>query len=430
LGAVSRAAELPPGPRSPAAVQKLGFEKRFGPYLERCRARFGDTFTLRVSPGEPSVMISHPEAIEQVFKGDPRVFHAGEGNEPLRPVVGDTSVFVLDEDQHIPERKLMLPLFHGKAAERFGSLIDELAVEEVSRWPVGEPLTIGARMRAVSLDVMISAVFGVRDRDRLGQLKELILKRAFRRVDGLLFDEIASRRQSSDLEDRDDIMSMMIQARREDGSRMSDRELRDALMTALMAGHETTSTGLAWAIERLVRHPLKLERVRLEVAGGEEGYLDAVVKETLRLRPPIGFVHRLLVQPAEIGGWQLPAGTRVFPCIYLVHRRPDVYPEPAVFLPERFLDHSPGTYTWIPFGGGIRRCIGAPFALFEMKRILATVVSQARLRPSRPEPERAVRGWATIVPERDAEVVVESLAERVGGDGRGRRLETGTQLPA
>jgi cytochrome P450 len=369
-------------------------------------------------------MISHPTTVEQVFKGDPHVFHAGEGNEPLRGVVGDTSVFVLDEDRHISERKLMLPPFHRKAVERYGSLMRELTVEEVSRWPVGQPLTAGPRIRAVTLDVMISAVFGVRDRDRFGQLREAIGKRAFRRVDGLLFEEIASRRQSSDLEDRDDIMSTMIQARREDGSRMSDRELRDALMTALMAGHETTATSLAWAIERLVRHPAKLERLRLEVTGGEEGYLDAVVKETLRIRPPIGFVHRLLVQPVEIGGWQLPAGTRVFPCIYLLHRRPDLYPEPAAFLPERFLERPPGTYTWIPFGGGIRRCIGAPFALFEMKHILATVVSHARLRPSKPESERGVRGWATIVPERDAEVIVESVADRVIGDRGGRRLET------
>jgi cytochrome P450 len=227
------------------------------------------------------------------------------------------------------------------------------------------------------------------------------------RVDELIYAEIAERRTAGGAEQRDDILSLLLQATHEsDGSPMSDREIRDELLTLLVAGHETTATALAWAVERLIRHPDKLARLTEEVAAGEKAYLDAVVTETLRLRPVISLVARRLTEPVEIGGWQLPAGVTVAPSIYLVHRRPDVYPDPEAFRPERFLDQAPGTYTWIPFGGGVRRCVGGAFAHFEMQAVLAELVKRRQLAPARPESEPVLRRAITETPRRDAEVVL------------------------
>ncbi|MBA2566200.1 MAG: cytochrome P450, partial [Thermoleophilaceae bacterium] len=305
------------------------------------------------------------------------------------------------------------------------------------RWPIGEPLELWPRMQAVTLEIIMRAVFGVREAERLDRLRVAlrraldlttdrssmvafaalgpdrvgrlrILRRALDPVDELLLDEIRSRRSDPDVAERDDVMSMLVQARYEDGRAMADAELRDELMTLLVAGHETTATALAWAVERLVRHPDKLDRLRDEVAAGEDSYLDAVVHETLRLRPVLPIVVRRLTEPVEIAGHLLPAGASVTPCIYLIHRRPDVYPEPARFLPERFLDTPPGTYTWIPFGGGVRRCLGASFALFEMKAVLSVVATRARLRAARPASERISRRAITLTPSRRAEVVIDS----------------------
>jgi cytochrome P450 len=232
-------------------------------------------------------------------------------------------------------------------------------------------------------------------------------QRLHERVDALIYAEIAERRLAPDLDQREDILSMLLAARHEsDGSPMSDREIRDELLTLLVAGHETTATALSWAVERLTRHPDKLSRLAEEVRAGERQYLEAVVTETLRLRPVISLVARFLRAPVEIGPWELPAGVTVAPSIYLVHRRPDVYPDPERFLPERFLAESPGTYTWIPFGGGVRRCIGGSFAHFEMQVVLAEVVKRRRLRPARPEPERVFRRAITETPRHDAEVVL------------------------
>ncbi len=234
--------------------------------------------------------------------------------------------------------------------------------------------------------------------------------RNFRRVlepaDELLYDEIARGRADPHLEQRDDVLSLLLQARHDDGRPMADKELRDELMTLLVAGHETTATALAWALEALARHPRVLARLRAEVDGGEDAYLDAVVKETLRLRPVVALVLRRLTAPMEIGGRTLPAGVSVAPCIYLLHRRPDVYPEPRAFRPERFLDRAPGTYTWIPFGGGVRRCLGASFAQFEMRVVLREIVSRLDLRPGSPRQERRVRRAIFFSPSRGGEVVV------------------------
>lgn len=403
---------LPPGPRLPRALQTLGFFKRHGPFMERCQARYGGVFTLRLADGLNPVMISDPGAIEQIFRGDPRVFHAGEGNRQLMYLSGETSVFQLDEEDHLALRKLVLPAFHGARIRGHEELMTELAAAEIERWPVGEPFALWPRMEDVTLEVIIHSIFGVHPGERFDRLRHLLGRRALKRADEILFDEIRTRREASGLDQRDDVLSMLVQARFEDGEALSDQQVRDQLMTLLIAGHETTATALAWAVERLVRHPDKLERLREEGGRDQEAYLDAVIRETLRLRPVIEHVLRRLTEPVELGGHLLPAGATLTPSIYLLHHRPEIYPEPKRFLPERFLEQPGGTYTWIPFGGGVRRCLGGSFALLEAKTILKQIVATTRLRPARPEGERPVRRMATTRPEHDTEVVLE---ERLAG---------------
>ena len=426
---------LPPGPGYPRPLSTLGWIFRPGPFMERCRERYGPAFTLRVAHEGTWVFMSDPEAVKQVFTGDPNLLHAGEANIILSPLLGDNSVLLLDEPEHMTQRKLMLPPFHGERMQRYGELMNDIAEREIRSWPVGQPFKVWPSMQAITLEVIMRAVFGLREGERLERirtaLKDILdfvmdpkrmltvallgptriqrvplLKNALDPVDELLFEEIRLRREDSKLEERDDILSMLVQARYEDGRAMSDQELRDELMTLLVAGHETTATSLAWAVERLLRHPEKLARLKEEAGAGEGEYLDAVVKETLRLRPVIPIVLRLLKQPMEIGGWELPKGVAVAPCIYLVHRDPDVYPEPRRFLPERFLENPPGTYTWFPFGGGVRRCLGASFAIFEMKVVLTALARHPALRPASPEPERVRRRAITWTPSRGAEAVV------------------------
>jgi len=428
--------KLPPGPSWTLAGSTLRWWRRPLEVLERGRERYGDVFTLRVAHEDTWVLLSDPEHVKRVFTGDPRLLHAGEANTILLPVVGDQSVLLLDEPAHMRERKLMLPPFHGKRMQRYGELMAEIATNEIDRWPQDRKLRVRPRMQAVTLEVILRAVFGVADnerlrrfRDELSSLLEAIsdprraifpvllgperirrvpaFRRKMARVDGLLFEEVAARRAAGDLERREDILSLLLQARHEDGRAMSDRELRDELMTLLVAGHETTATALSWAIELLARHPAQLERLEAELASNGDEYLDAVIKETLRLRPVIALVLRHLTEPMEIGGHLVPAGVSLAPCIYLVHRRPDVYPEPERFRPERFLERKPGTYTWIPFGGGVRRCLGAAFAEFEMGVVLRELVRRRRIRPASDRPEHPVRRTITNVPSRGGEVIAE-----------------------
>jgi cytochrome P450 len=333
------------------------------------------------------------------------------------------------------QRKLLLPPFHGERMQAYGEKMAEIAAREIESWPLGVPYRLRPRMQVVTLEIILETVFGVHGGERLKELRVAlrdfldlttnplaiapfvlagpgrvqrvpILGRRLRRVDELLRREIAERQAAEDLEDRDDILSMLVAARHEDGSSMSEAEIRDELLTLLVAGHETTATSLSWAIERLVRHPEKLDRLREETLAGEDAYLTATIQETLRLRPVIVLVVRRLTEPVEIGGYELPAGVAVTPCIHLVHRDPEVYPEPERFLPERFLDNPPGTYTWIPFGGGVRRCLGASFAQFEMSVVLRELVRRRKLEPSRPQSERPFRRAITETPRRGAEVVL------------------------
>jgi cytochrome P450 family 135 len=365
---------LPPGPRMPVALQTAIWVRRAQWLLSQCAARFGDVFRLRIAPEGNWIVLSNPEHIKQVFTGDPRIFHAGEGNRILLPILGEHSLLLLDEDAHMEQRKVLLPPFHGKRMQRYGELMAEIAATEIERWPSGEPYALRPRMQAITLEIILRAVFGLEQGERLASLRmelrrlldtltrpEMFLfpvllgperlarfrpfQRLHDRVDELIYAEIADRRRAFDLEQREDILSMLLAARHEDGSPMTDREIRDELLTLLVAGHETTATALSWAMERLIRHPDKLARLTEEVQAGDKEYLEAVVTETLRLRPVISLVARHLRQPVEIGGWELPAGVTVAPSIYLVHRRPDVYPNPERFEPERFTGASPGTYT-------------------------------------------------------------------------------------
>lgn len=427
---------LPPGPGYPKPMQAMAFWTRPLAFLERCRARYGTRFTLRLLLSPPFVILSDPDEIKQVFTAPADVLHPGQGARVLAPVVGHNSVILLDEDAHMEQRKLLLAPLHGKRMQRYGELMSEVAAEEIEAWPAGEPYRLRPRMQAITLEIILRAVFGLERGERLEELRRELRRlldlltqphmllvpmlvgperlagmasfhRLHARVDELIFDEIAARRRARDLDTRADILSMLLEARHEsDGSPMTDQELRDQLLTLLVAGHETTATALSWAVERLVRHPEKLARLVEEAEAGQTDYLEAVVTETLRLRPVISLVARRLCEPVEIGGWALPAGVTVTPSIYLVHRRPDVYPNPERFEPERFLENPPGTYTWIPFGGGVRRCIGGSFAHFEMQVVLRELVKRRRLSPARPAPEPVFRRAITETPRRDAEVVL------------------------
>jgi cytochrome P450 len=426
---------LPPGPSMPKGMQTAIWFRNATRMLRSCHARYGDTFKLEIAYEGTWIFVTDPEDVKKVFTGDPDLLRAGVANRILLPVVGPQSLLLLDGSDHITHRKMLLPPFHGKRMKAYGELMAGIAREEIERWPLGEPYKLRPRMQAVTLEIILRAVFGVQDGERLealrSELRRLLdmvtdprraifllalgpekianfgpFKRDIARVDRLIYAEIEDRRGAKDLAERDDILSLMLQARDEEGAPMTDSVLRDELVTLLVAGHETTATALSWAVERLVRHPEKLGRLAAEVADDGEEYLTAVVQETLRLRPVISLVNRKLYAPMEFGGYELPEGVKVAPCIYLVHRRPDIYPEPERFLPERFIDNPPGTYTWIPFGGGTRRCLGGAFAQFEMQVVLRELVRMRTLSPVRPADERVYRRAITETPRHDAEVLV------------------------
>jgi cytochrome P450 len=426
---------LPPGPRGPALLQSLRLILQPIAFLERCLRRYGDVFTLKFIGMGDLVYVADPEIVKGVFTGDAEVFHAGEANEVMEPVLGPKSVLLLDEDEHLHQRRLLLPPFHGEQVRRYRELVGEIAAAEIERWPRGRAFPMRPRMQAITLEVILRAVFGIREAGRLDRLRALLPKlldhgtvivwmpflrrdlgpgspwRRFTRVraevDGLLLDEIRRRRAAADLEDRDDVLSMLLQARGEDGEPMGEGELRDELMTLLLAGHETTATGLAWAFERLTRNPRVMSRLRESLAEEDDAYLEAVAKETLRARPVVYDVARKLAGPATVGGWELPAGAYVVPSITAIHLLSGIYDRADEFRPERFLDGDvPDSYAWIPFGGGRRRCIGAAFATMEMKAVLREVLTRVDVRAADPKPESLKLKNVTLVPGKGAVVVV------------------------
>ena len=413
--------------------------------------RYGDVFSSRFPIFGRVVYIADPALVKEVFRGDATTFHAGEANTlALGDALGAHSLLTLDEERHLSQRKLLLPPFHGQSVRRYVDVMAEATEREVARWPVGEQIELRPRMQAITLDVILRAVFGVRDDERMDLFRERIpplgettsvlnwlplmdrelggitpaarFRRALAAVDELIYAEIAERRAEPDRttslrtgdrpvlahDQRDDVLSLLLRARHEDGSPMSDAELRDELMTLLTAGHETTATGLAWAFERLLRTPRVLERLTGSLDDDE--YVDAVVKETLRVRPVIVDVARKLTREIVIAGWRLPAGTLVLPAIAVLHARPDLYESPAEFRPERFLDGAPAPYTFIPFGGGSRRCLGAAFATLELREVLRAVAARFELRPDRSEGERMRRRSITLTPARGGYVTPEALA--------------------
>jgi cytochrome P450 len=437
--------DLPPGPRAPEIVQTLNWLLHPVRFMERSRERYGELFTIRIRSSGHWVFVCDPEHIKQVFTGNSKDVHTGEANAVLRPVLGGSSTLTLDEDEHLRRRKLVLPQFHGERMQRYGEAMAHVAHREMQSWPVGEPFTLWPHMRAMTLEMITRTVFGVEEADRMRRMSKLLgdmldgvtnsrflarlmfvgpdrverskaLAAKLAPVHEAVLDEVARRRAAPDLQEREDILSMLVQARYEDGSPMSDAELLSELKTLLVAGHDTTTTELSWAFERLLRHPDKLERVREEALAGESAYVDAVVKETLRQRPVFPIAMRKLTKPMEIGGYALPAGMAVRPCIYLMHHNEEIYPEAERFLPERFLERPPGTYTWIPFGGGVRRCIGASFALFEMRTVLQAVVTEFDMRPADERSEAIVRRSITMAPQKDTEVIV-TRRRRPAGPG-------------
>ncbi|HEV2974852.1 MAG TPA: cytochrome P450 [Solirubrobacteraceae bacterium] len=433
-----RVPSLPPGPRAHPFVQTLAWALAPTWAMDRCARRIGESFTLTFWPsGMKLVMLSGPEAVKTVFTAPGDVAPSAAGNSPVGPVMGPSSVIVLTGAGHMRQRKLLLPPFHGERMREYEATIVQETRRDMASWPLGRPMRLHARTRAITLEVILRAVFGVEEAQRMeamrgaiggllapvNPLRLLLLAlrrpsaerptgafgRALDRLDATIYDELARRRAQPDLATRTDILSLLMQARDDDGEAMRDDELRDELVTLLLAGHETTATSVAWAIERLVRHPEQLARLLAEIDGGPDAgdrYMTAVVNETLRVRPVVPIVARMLTSELDVDGRTLPAGTRVTPSIYLTNRNARVYAEPQRFLPERFLDGAPDTFAWIPFGGGIRRCIGASFAQLEMKLMLRTML--AELAPSLP---RAGRGeWnrrraITLVPTRGARVV-------------------------
>jgi cytochrome P450 family 135 len=446
------AIRMPPGPRLPRIVQTAGFLFGGPRYLEACRRRYGGAVTFGTVFDSSFVFVYDPALVKQVFQGPPDALHAGEANALLGPIVGQRSVLLLDGAEHLRHRRLLLPSFHGRQMQSLESVVLGAADADIDRWPVGQPFRLLPSMQSLTLRVILRAVFGYEPGPAENELaarlrayiEPLAQPRSFRMiarvianrmrgqqplermaarrrgVDELLFAEIARRRALGDdqLASREDVFSALLIARDEEGGRLSDQEVRDELLTLLLAGHETTATGLAWAFDLLLHSPAALARAR-EL---EDAYLDAITKETLRIRPVIPGVGRVVRgAPFALGEWVIPPGIEINPSIRMIHRRADLYPQPAAFRPERFLGpDAPDTYTWLPFGGGTRRCLGASFAMMEMRLVLRRVLQRASLRAASQELEPAQFRTITLAPRGGVQVVLDHapLPARAGSSHR------------
>ena len=427
---------LPPGPPEHPAIQTARWLLRPIAFMESCRRRFGDNFSMTFMGFQtPMVMLSDPDAIQALYTNPRHGLPPGR-TIALRPIMGARSVLLLEGSDHLARRKVMLPPFHGERMQAYEPVLREIAEREISSWPDGEPFALHPRMQAVTLELIMRAVFGVSDERRAMRLRELLpqlldqtssaalqfkvlMSRRFDRmeplahlqaisaeIDSIIYEEIAERRGDPDLERREDILSLLAQVRFEDGAPMSDEELRDQLITLLLAGHETTATALAWTVDLLVRHPHVLARLTDEIDRGDgDTYLRAVIRESLRLRPVVPLAGRRLTADLKVNGFELPAGTDVSPAIWLTHTRADLYPEPYAFRPERFIDDPPTTYGWVPFGGGVRRCLGAAFAEFEMRVVLTEMLARRALVSADGNAEHVTRRNVTWSP-RNGTVVI------------------------
>ena len=407
------------------------------PLMDGCRRRYGPLFSMRMGPAAV-VMVADPRLAKEVMTGDPEVFRAGDTNGLFRPVVGSHSILLLDGEEHMRHRRIMLPGFGGGHGQRFADQVREITEARVSDWQPGQRLKLRDEMEAISFDSIMRVVFNDDSPDRHERLRELIpemmdrcdspftllpwfrkslaglspyarLMKVVRQVDEALYDAIEERRADPLVQLRDDVLSLLLKAGHEDGSSLGDREIRDELLTLIMAGYETTTSGLAWSFERLMRSPEQMDRMLADLEAGDERYLNAVVQETLRARPVVPVVARRLRDPREVGGHVLPAGTILMVSIYLVHNDPETYPEPERFRPERFLGGVPEDAAWIPFGGGVRRCLGASFAQLEMKVVLREVLTRVRLRAASSAPEAQARKRFTFAPGGASAAVVEEL---------------------
>jgi cytochrome P450 len=414
---------LPPGPTAPMAVQTLAMRTRQRPYLERARRRHGSLFTVRLVGLGDTVIVSDPELIKQTFRADPTVLHAGTGS-PLRALLGENSLLGIDEAQHMEQRKLLLPPFKGQRMKAYEGMIAEIAAEEIDSWPHERELATTRPMQQITLRAMLRAVFGA-EGERLQALEQSIprwtvlgarlslapeLQRNLgpwspwakftklrAQIDAILDELIAAAKADERLDERADVLALMVQARHDDGSPMSNAEIRDELVTMLVAGHETTAHTLAWALERISRHPELLRRLVEEVDEGGKALREATIREVQRTRPVIAFAARIVRKPFALGGYRLPIGSRLLLAACLTHYDPDLFAHPERFDPDRFIDVLPDTYSWIPFGGGIRRCIGATFAHMEMDVVLRVLLERVELIPtSAPAEAWAFRGivWA------------------------------------
>jgi cytochrome P450 family 135 len=444
---------LPPGPTGPGWMQTSRWMFRPIEFMDRCRQRYGPIFTLRLGPKHNVTMVADPRLAKDVMAGDPAVFRAGDTNGIFRPVVGSNSILLLDGDAHMRQRKILLPGFGASHGAQFVDQVREIARDRLSDWKEGQRLRLQDEMEAISFASIMRVVFGDHSEDSHGELRRLIpemmdrcdspftLMPWFRRdlaggspyarlmkvideIDAILYETIADRRADPMTQLRDDTLSLLLRAEHEDGMPLSDEEIRDEVLTMVMAGYETTTSGGAWALERLLRSPDKLVRLTEEIETGEDdAYLDAVVKETLRVRPVVPVVARHLAETIELDGYLIPAGSTVMVSIHLVHNDPETYPEPQEFRPERFLEGTPEGAAWIPFGGGVRRCIGARFAELEMKVVLTQVLATARLRAIGRSDEGSKRKRFTLAPEGGAGAIVEELVspQTALGSGRFRR---------
>jgi cytochrome P450 len=417
----------------PSTLQAIAWARRPLPFLERCQKHFGDIFTIRVKHAGTWVILADPEDVKKVFTADHAVLGVGLANSILGPLLGPRSVMLLEEPEHVKRRKLMLPPFHGERMKGYSEMMAEVTRRELETWPVGEPFELWPRMQEITLEAIMRVVFGPVETESLQRLRAALRRltnwmndpkrlnllaaagpsrfagnkdyRAMMEpVELGVLEQVRLRRRDGGCTDGADIAAMLGEARYEDGSPMTEQDLRDELVTLLTDG--PTSSLISWAFERLLRHPREYARLRAEIAAGEDdAYLDAVVKETLRLCPAAPIVVRKLLEPMQLGGYTIPAGTTVAPCVHLVHRREEIYPEPLRYRPERFLEQPAGTYTWIPFGGGVRRCLAAPYAQLLMKQVIGTVVSQVDLRPADPRSERAEKSAIAFVPHFHALVI-------------------------